>query len=353
MKLRAFVWAIVCAVIIIAPLHAAGVKKQAGSAASQESKSGNEIPKAEIKTIDLPDGAESEMQSEQADREKFRKDVVKVFEVPANATTLQKGSIQKAQQEAFLKSYNGKDICLRFPIEDIRPAGPGVYWLSKKPEHSPDLFPECPIVKLSASEAEWVSKGDCITVRGKARFTFERTNMRPSITSFRCIVEHGNNTHLVYMVLEKPEVVIVRVKHGSSLNDKIKARAAEPKTTESKEAEARKAEQRREEKAASTPDAKAASSPALVATWQHHFRSSNGGIGSREIRLYADGHADSPEGAYTWERHGSTLIIRKKDGTVITVTVSKDGRSYAGRNSKGLRVWGNLVEAPSKPAGPR
>ena len=39
--------------------------------------------------------------------------------------TIRKQSLRKAQEDAFLKSYNGKDICLRFPIDDIEPARSG------------------------------------------------------------------------------------------------------------------------------------------------------------------------------------------------------------------------------------
>ena len=294
----------------------------------------NEIPKAEIKTIDVPDSiewdfmlwtdasgkhqargkvlsidgkevrlekeggailkiaidklctadrellkaayeAESEMQSEQTDREKFRKDVEKAFEVPADETTIRKQTLRNAQEDAFLKSYNGKDICLRFPIDDIKPvtsrgrgsgamgkgkgggqAVPGVYQLSLEREASYGLMPSEGYgrmpwgygnfgqVRLSASEAAWVSKGDCLTIRGKAKFSFDRLdrNIYFSLTA-------RNFSNLVYLTMDEPKYVIVRTKHDSSLNDKIKARGAELKAIEAKEEEARKAEQRREEKA--------------------------------------------------------------------------------------------------------
>jgi hypothetical protein len=179
--------------------------------------------------------AESEMQPGQTDRERFREDVKKALEVPANETAIRKQSIREAKQEAFLKSYNGKDICLRFPIKDIEPALsrrhpkegdlviPGIYQLSLEgKEASYGLLDwngsgASQQVRLSASEAAWVSKGDCLTIRGKATFKFgDRPPGVRVCFSFLSLC----------LVLEKPEYAIVRSKHNSSLNDKIKARAA-------------------------------------------------------------------------------------------------------------------------------
>jgi hypothetical protein len=310
----------VLTVFTLAAVARGQAKRKAGTAAHKAtaaSKSEDEIPKAEIKTIDVPDSiewdfmlwtdasgkhqvrgkvlsidgkevrlekeggailkvaidkfctadrklltaayeAESEMQSEQTAGEKFRKDVEKASEVPADETTIRKQSLRQAQEEAFLKSYDGTDICLRFPIKDIEPARSGgfgqvplgTYELSPEREASYGIMhwgnrSDAIEVRLSASEAAWVSKGDCLTIRGKANFRFGWPGRRMERNDF----SYSRGNSVVCLTIDKPRYVIMRVNRDSSLNDKIKARAAELKAIEAKEEAAKNAVQRREEKA--------------------------------------------------------------------------------------------------------
>ena len=153
------------------------------------------------------------MQSEKTDVKKFREDFAKASEVPADATTIRKDSIQKAQEEAFLQSYDGKDICLRFPITDIHTYGhgAGVYLLNQEIEVSYNLQPQVDFFRLSASEAAWVSKGDWLTIRGKANFSFDYDNTdRQAHYTVDSPNRASRRGRPVYVTIDKPKYAIVR-----------------------------------------------------------------------------------------------------------------------------------------------
>lgn len=87
--------------------------------------------------------------------------------------------------------------------------------------------------------------------------------------------------------------------------------------------------------------------PYVVATWIH--KAGKGKETGRAIKLYSNGHIDSPEGSATWTRTGSTLILRwpapKAPGGAWedVCEVSADGKRYSGRNEKGVQITGTKL----------
>jgi len=92
---------------------------------------------------------------------------------------------------------------------------------------------------------------------------------------------------------------------------------------------------------------------ALVAIWEHYVQGRNGRHQPpNALQLFSDGNfkaARAPAGPSTWEKKGSTLILRWGSGSVDTCALSKDGRSYDGHNQQRTHVWGKLLSEQPMP----
>ena len=263
-----------------------GKAKTAAHKTTTITKSENDIPKAEIKTIDVPDSIEWDFMlwTDASGNHQVRG---KVLSIDGKEVRLEKegGAILKIAIEKFCKAdrelltaaYEAESLlpkkiatrfkrksrkqCRRilrrpalgrlpyatsrkrsfwkqttigvyrcqFPVADIRPAdSPGCYRLRLEAEETmggDNYGGWHDTVKLSPSEAAWVSKGDKLIISGKAQFQFGRGRKSSTKNYF---YYWGNpwgkwGPNVPYLHFNAPVFRIIRIKHDSSLNDKIKA----------------------------------------------------------------------------------------------------------------------------------
>ena len=217
-----------------------------------------------------------------AEREAFQDAVKKALEANPDETAVRQAELQKDREEEFLKSNNGKDFDLCFPIRDISAGRQPNSTLEHRSGHKATWDGNVPAgcyalnlgveeirkgvmckpyqqkVKLSATEAAWVEKGDRLVIRGKASFLFGSGEWQTLQGAwYEWHGSRGGGIHeggrgrsgrTLILSLENPTFTIERTKTDSSLKEKIKARALELKAIEAKEEEAAKAEKQRQEK---------------------------------------------------------------------------------------------------------
>lgn len=76
----------------------------------------------------------------------------------------------------------------------------------------------------------------------------------------------------------------------------------------------------------------------VVGVWEYHW-----GRNSNTRKLWSNGSQQTPDSRSTWERKGSKMIFRYPSGAVDTCTLAPDGKSFKGRNQRGLSIWGRLI----------
>jgi hypothetical protein len=88
----------------------------------------------------------------------------------------------------------------------------------------------------------------------------------------------------------------------------------------------------------------------MVSVWEHHWKPRNKEKQSRTLQLFSNGHTNSPDGRATWEKNGSTITFRFGGPYADICTLSKDGRSYDGHNTRDEHhVWGKLLSGEPMP----
>ncbi|QJX00244.1 hypothetical protein [Frigoriglobus tundricola] len=84
----------------------------------------------------------------------------------------------------------------------------------------------------------------------------------------------------------------------------------------------------------------------VVATWSHGTEVPGSG---HEIQLYSNGKIGGPDSGATWTFQNGILTLRWPNATapggawVDSCSVSADGRTYSGKNQKGVRIGGYYV----------
>jgi hypothetical protein len=161
--------------------------------------------------------------------------------------------LEKEREKDFLEAHDGKDFTLRFPIRDIHERnatrrGKGMalgrapeqdsYMLTLDTEESQDgrqngkqTISSIP-VKLSATEAAWVTQGDQLVVRGKTSYLFASREYFKSDGAWY-VWYAGNRT--LRLRLREPTLTIERVKADTTLKEKVKARVLQLKSLEAQE----------------------------------------------------------------------------------------------------------------------
>ncbi|CAN0403690.1 unnamed protein product [Phaeothamnion confervicola] len=87
----------------------------------------------------------------------------------------------------------------------------------------------------------------------------------------------------------------------------------------------------------------------VVAAWSHGTEQPGSG---HEIKLYSNGRIGGPDGGATWAFQNGVLTLRWPNPTapggawVDVCPVAADGRTYSGKNQKGVRIGGYYLARP-------
>ncbi len=82
----------------------------------------------------------------------------------------------------------------------------------------------------------------------------------------------------------------------------------------------------------------------IVAVWQHQAAGGKPG----NVTFWSNGHLQTPDGKFTWERNGSKLKLHWPPW-VDDCTISPDGQSYEGKNQRGVHITGKFISGPQPP----
>lgn len=91
--------------------------------------------------------------------------------------------------------------------------------------------------------------------------------------------------------------------------------------------------------------------PVIVSTWAHQVNKDGNVIRRQVVKLYSNGHINTPTAAATWSKSGNTLILNwpapdAPGGKWVDVlTLSPDGKAYIGKNQRGFVLRGSLLAA--------
>lgn len=91
--------------------------------------------------------------------------------------------------------------------------------------------------------------------------------------------------------------------------------------------------------------------PVVVSTWAHQVNKDGNVIRRQVVKLYSNGHINTPTAAATWTKSGNTLILNwpapdAPGGKWVDVlTLSPNGKAYIGKNQRGFVLRGTQLAA--------
>lgn len=216
--------------------------------------------KADRELIDRYTAKETAILSTDADHDELTEAIKTAMTVPDDTTIRRTAESEKRQAE-FLKRYNGTPFVLCFPISDITQQAPGGSWgMGKLPdgqyrlqfgEETMWLKPSAgagylysagwrlaggcgpvgvnAIVRLTASQAAWVNKGDKVIVKGTADFTFKEAGSGAWLN-------WGHSNLSLHLNLRSVKLSLTRDEPDTTLADAVAARVAQFKAVQAAEA---------------------------------------------------------------------------------------------------------------------
>jgi len=217
--------------------------------------------KADRELIDRYTAKETAILSSDADHDELIEAIKTAMTVPDDTTIRRTAESEKRQAE-FLKCYNGTPFVLCFPISDITQQGVGGFGSNEKlPDGQYHLqFGEetmwvkpsvgagylCQawwplasggghiavhaVVRLTASQAAWVNKGDKLIVKGTADFTFKDAGGGAWLNWSR------TNLGSLHLNLRGVKLSLTRDEPDTTLADAVAARVAQFKAVQATEA---------------------------------------------------------------------------------------------------------------------